>query len=399
MNYLETYYSRVNHMGNTIGERVINNGIRTFQRWKNESPHTVSTLSVERGLYFDGIILTSKDKTYQKIMQLHVSNDTPIKVGDIMNWRQSDGEIEKWILLSEEKKVNGTYRSFDILKCNYLVKWVDAAGHLQSSWSYVLSSTDDKIKGNYRTWHNLISPQPNKYAEIIMPRREVDRGTNFIIEDEGWQLIEYDHTSVAGIIYLSLTENKVNLIYDDLDEDIADTDKLAQYRIDLPPLTQHFSIGQEIAPVFTIFKNGLPIELELKWKSDNKAVVRIIDNKPTAVGEGEVTIIPYLDDPQIEFSGISIIVDGAETEFSAYLEGNDSIRLDRYCTYTFVGSSAIDGEVTFSLAETELASIVKVTETTCTIHANTKNKLGEITLIAAYNGIEYTKLIKVVPLW
>lgn len=57
MTYLEAYYSRLNHMGETTGERITNGGIRTFQRWKNESPHTVSNLSVERGLYFDGIIL------------------------------------------------------------------------------------------------------------------------------------------------------------------------------------------------------------------------------------------------------------------------------------------------------------------------------------------------------
>jgi hypothetical protein len=83
------------------------------------------------------------------------------------------------------------------------------------------------IKGNFRTWHNLITPQPNKYAEIIIPRREIDRGTNFIIEDEGWKLVEYDYTSVPGVMYLSLTESKINLIYDDLDIDLADTDKLA----------------------------------------------------------------------------------------------------------------------------------------------------------------------------
>lgn len=64
MTYLEAYYSRINHLGNTTGERITNGGIRTFQRWKNESPHTVSTLSVERGLYFDGVILQNKDKTY-----------------------------------------------------------------------------------------------------------------------------------------------------------------------------------------------------------------------------------------------------------------------------------------------------------------------------------------------
>ncbi len=88
-------------------------------------------------------------------MFLNVANDIPILVGDIMNWELEDGTTEKWILFQEEKKVSGTHRTFWITRCNYLLKWVDADGHLQQSWSYVISSTDDKIKGNFRTWNNL----------------------------------------------------------------------------------------------------------------------------------------------------------------------------------------------------------------------------------------------------
>jgi len=35
----------------------------------------------------------------------------------------------------------------------------------------------------------------------------------------------------------------------------------------------------------------------------------------------------------------------------------------------------------------------------CIIHTNNKNKLGEFTLIATYDNKEYTKTIKVIPLW
>ena len=35
----------------------------------------------------------------------------------------------------------------------------------------------------------------------------------------------------------------------------------------------------------------------------------------------------------------------------------------------------------------------------CTLHANKKNKLGEFVLAAHYNGVEYTKTIKIIPLW
>jgi hypothetical protein len=126
MNYLDAYFSRLNHNGGTIAERIRNSGIRSFEKWMAESPHTICDLSVERGIYFNGIILTSKDKAYQKIMFLNVTNDTPLLIGDIINWTQDDKSIEKWLIFQEEKKVNGTYRTFWIVRCNYLLKWIDA---------------------------------------------------------------------------------------------------------------------------------------------------------------------------------------------------------------------------------------------------------------------------------
>ena len=78
MSYLDVYFSRINHLGDTVAERIRSGGIRSFEKWLAESPHTVTDLSVERGIYFDGIILTSKDKEYQKIMFLNVANDIAI---------------------------------------------------------------------------------------------------------------------------------------------------------------------------------------------------------------------------------------------------------------------------------------------------------------------------------
>lgn len=152
MSYLDVYWSRINHLGETRAERIKNSGERTFNKWLADSPHTVKNLSVERGLHFAAVILQSKDKEYEKIMFMHVANDIPIRVGDIVNWTIEDGSLEKWIIIQKEKKVNPAYQTFWIVRCNYLIKWIDALGHLQQSWSYLVSSLDDKIKGNYRTW-------------------------------------------------------------------------------------------------------------------------------------------------------------------------------------------------------------------------------------------------------
>ena len=429
MNYLDVYFSRVNHLGETTGERITNGGIRSFQRWKNESPHTVTTLSVERGIYFDGIILSNKDKDYQKIMILNVANDIPIRVGDILNWQQDNGELEKWLLISEEHKAHPTYRSFNIIKCNYLLKWIDTAGYLRESWAYVLSSVDSKVKGNFRTWHNLITPQPNKYAEIIMPRpmnaisevpQTVDRGTTFIIEDEGWKMVEADFTSVNGIIYMSLTENKVNLHYDDLVEDVADIDRLV-----FPTLQKVYTVGQEIIPEFT--------EQSLnEWQialipPEGQTVVTLLDNGHLKANSlGQVMVKMRLKNYDAENPRLAVTkefeITVVENEEALYVKGPDSIRLDRYGTYKLANEDIIPTEenpeddivkdtMTFNLTnitdeKEPLGKLEKAYDINgqeipyaVAIRANNKNKLGEVLLSINYSNKVYTKTIKIIPLW
>lgn len=399
MSYFDVYQSRINHMGHTTAERIRNSGIRSFDKWLRESPHTVPNLSVERGIYFPGIILTNKDREERKLMLLNVANEVALTTGDIMNWQQDNGEIEKWLLLTEEKMVNGIHRTFWIIKCNYLLKWIDAQGHLQKSWSYVVSSVDSKIKGNFRTWNNLITPQPNKYAEIIMPRQVIDRATNFIIEDESWTVVEYDHTSVPGIIYLSLTENKVNMIYDDLVKDIADTDKLAQYSISAAEATQKFTIGAEVRPVFTLMKNGIPCDLPVNIVSNNTAVVKNVNGILTAIGAGTTTLTVSLQDYPEQFTSIDVEV-AAEIpqEVYAYISGPDKIRLGREAEYHFIVNND-NVSITFTINDTTKAKIISNDTLSCIIKANEKNELGNFVLSVLYNGIEYTKNITVIPLW
>lgn len=398
MHYLDAYFARINHLGETTAERIRQGGINSFEKWKDESPHTVRNLSVERGIYFDGIILTSKDRQEKKVMFLNVSNDIPLLIGDIMNWENDLGVEEKWLIFQEEKKVNGTYRTFWIVKCNYLFKWIDRLGHLQQSWGYIVSSVDSKIKGNFRTWNNLITPQPNKYAEILMPRYPIDRATNFIVEEESWTVVEYDHTSVPGVIYLSLTENKINSIYDDVENNIADTDKLANYDLSVPQEVQNFAIGDTINPSFTLTKNGKPFDAEVQLLPTDKKVARIIEGELKAVGSGETQIVVQLKDFPSIFTIINIVVNEAEPVFSAYIEGSSTIKLDRTEIYTFKATGEITEPVHFSI-NTNLANIVISNNVSCQIQANHKNILGKFILTATYNSVEYTKEISVVPLW
>ena len=438
MNYLDVYFSRVNHFGETTAERLKNSGIVAFEKWMAQSPFTVVDLSVERGYYFSGIIETSKDKEEKKIMYLYVANDIPIKVGDILTWRQDNGVVEKWLLLQQVHKVHPTYQTFQIIKCNYELKWIDFNGYLRKSWAYAVSSVDSKVKSNFRMWHSLISPQPNKFAEVIMPRplfeqnsEDMDRlmrGVTFIIENEGWQVIECDWTSVEGVAYMSLTESKVNYEYDDRDIDVAETD-----RYKFPELVSQFKVGETVVPHFEAGTlNQWEIELrpsnfdlfteekelpdeEEKWYSELH---------PTSTANGTCIVTMRLKNRPAVSKNVEITILPSEQQFIAYIDGPDKLRLDRQDKYQLAANLPIEGEVTFDIQEwpnmdkkpqkdyATLRQDVNINgepePNKYVLHANAKNNLGTIVLAATHTIKEndeivsqevYTKTVEIVPLW
>ena len=412
MNYLDVYFSRVNHFGETVAERIKNSGIVAFEKWMAQSPFTVTDLSVERGLYFSGIIQTRKDEEETKIMYLYVANDIPIVVGDILTWRQDNGAIEKWLLLQKEHKVHEQYQTFQIIKCNYELKWIDSKGYLKKSWAYAVSSVDSKVKSNFRMWHSLISPQPNKFAEIIMPRPIFERGSEdmntlmrgitFIIDDEGWIVIECDWTSVEGIVYMSLTESKVNYNYDDRDVEIADLD-----RYKFPALPTLYKVGETIVPQF---EEGTLNQWEIVLSKPKDC--DFINDDFVAIGTGQCIITMSLKGKPAVFKTVEITIDPQDKHSKIWIEGSDQIRLDRYTTYSLYTEDnegnpvIINDDIEIQLMETELATIKQALDdqnnpiqNTYIVHANQKNKLGDIILNAEYDGNTYTKTIKIIPLW
>lgn len=239
-----------------------------------------------------------------------------------------------------------------------------------------------------------------------MPRRSITRSTNFIVEDESWNVVEYDHTSVPGIIYLSLTENKINTIYDDTDNNIADLDKRAKYQIITSPTVQRFSIGDEITGlVYTVMKNGIPFTpKEVIYTTTDKSIVRKKDGKLVAVGAGTVQLevtIPECTDIEPETLFVTVEVSEESTDISYYIDGPDTVRLDREAKYTIQSNgSETTAASNFSISDESYATVRYIEEdNTYVVKANKKNLLGVVTLAAEVGGETITKDISIIPLW
>ena len=247
-----------------------------------------------------------------------------------------------------------------------------------------------------------------------MPRYPIARSTNFIIEDESWQVVEYDHTSVPGTIYLSLTENKINLIYDDTENNIADMDKLAKYSLALPESKQIFAVGSVIKPNFTIMKNGKPYETDQVVFLPADGNTKVVDGQLIAKVAGETTINVQLKDyPDIKMP-MTITIGEDIQEFDAYIEGPDFIRLARkgdYVLKNIAGDIVYPTSCTLALTDATrgFATIVENRNEddaieSWTIYANELNKItteatGKIKMVISYYDKEYTKDISIIPLW
>lgn len=397
--YLSVYFSRVTHLGESVAEVAQNSGVISFKKWLAESPNAVD-LQVEDSFYFKGIILSKKQDESKLIKQLCVALTTPLKIGHIVIW-----DDEKWIVYQKERKVRETYQSFYMVRCNYLIKWVDSEGHIQKSWCYFSSSLDSKVKENFRTWNNLITPQPNKYAEILLPRKEISRQTKFIVEDEAWLMVEADFSSVPGVMYASLTEDKINLYYDDLKEDIADRDKEAKYTISLPSEVQKVALGERVELIFAPMKNGKPVSIETKISLPSRDYLNY-DKEKNIIAKKEGTAEIIVAFGTEEFIVPIEIVQKVE-QLTGYISGFDSLKLNQSTSYELILNQTIEDEVIFSIKDSSILISLRpyinekgeTVKNKVVVRANGKNKLGTATLIANYKEQTFEKEIKIIPLW
>ena len=94
-----------------------------------------------------------------------------------------------------------------------------------------------------------------------MPHKLMALGTEIMVMDEVWYLVDYDQASVPGIIYMSFTETNLNKQRDSVEEGIANIDKLADW--DISMLKNRVVTAGEVFEVgYTVSTNGIAQEVE-----------------------------------------------------------------------------------------------------------------------------------------
>lgn len=387
MDYLEIYKSRVGHLGTTPQERAFSSGILEFRRYLKYNQHTVFGLINERNnLIFDGVILTDKEDENRVSQILLTELNQDIKPGDLILWND-----EHWIIWRSTTSSYQPHQKFYMVRCNYEIKWVDELGIIQKSWIYLLGHKDSKIKDNFRTWNNLITPQPNKYINIILPYRTIKQGTEIMVLDEVWYLVDDDRSSVPGISFMSFTETNLNEQRDDLTNSLANADTIAKIEIVLPSYRAVMPLSTFEVSNYSILRNGI---------KDETAIPSIVVEGDFTEENGILTAAQAGSGKLIlSYEGVKAeqILEITETiAETLIIVGNEKIRVGREAVYEV----NTEEPVTFTLVDNkDLATLEIIDNTHCCIKANNNNKVGQVGLEVATAQQTVRKKIEIISLW
>lgn len=394
MDYINTYKARVGHLGATPQERAYSSGILEFRRYLKYNQHTVHNLILdEQKLSFDGVILTDKEdeNRVSQILLVKVVEDggPELKQGDLIWWGD---DTNPWIIWRSTTSSYQPHQKFYMVRCNYNINWIDEEGAVQSSWIYLLGHKDSKIKDNFRTWNNLITPQPNKYINIILPFRKIKQGTEIMILDEVWYLVDDDRNSVPGISFMSFTETNLNEQRDDVENSLPNADTIAEWEVSMP---SHRQVGSRDSFIveYSIRKNGIEVtNVTPKIVATGNMVVKNGIATMGSSGQGVLTV-SYMGKSATQIVKINNRV---EPSIVMMITGDERMRVGRESEY-FVNTK---DDTIFSLEENnDLASIEVIDGQRCKIKANNDNKLGVIKLKATTETQTAYKDIEIVSLW
>lgn len=397
LSYYEVYRYRVTKNGSNHQEREYNYGLKNFDKFLEEHPSAV-TVKVD-GLTERASIASNKQDQYKLTKEILTRITSKIHPGSIVEWAD-----EHWIVFQKELQPNQTYISCFMIRCNEVVKWIDSYGVEHRQHAYVFSSKDSMVKMNFRTWNRLITPQPNQYLEMLVPTEPtIKLGQKFIIAERAWFVDEYDATSAPGVTYYSLTEDKIDRLDDDLENEIANYKDLGSYQIVMPTNIE-CGENQPLTVNPSVYNNGYLTEEPLKF------VIKDTDIAEATYVNGTVTIIPkevgettmrVMLTNQPKVYKIVYIKVGEDNVVNCVLIGSDNIKTTQSARYEVHELSNTDNIIpitSFEISDETLAT-GEIEDGILIIYANDRNILNRFTLTVHAGDNTFTKEIAIRSLW
>ena len=227
--YFNVFKERMTADGFNYKEQIENLARRNFDNYIAETPTSVKVLY--EGNEYKVAIVENRQDEFRLSKQMLSSIKDYFPIGALIYWKYFnpiDCPENFWIVWKQQQNsIKDHYVSY-ISRCNHKLKWIDDYGVRHEQYVYEFSSKENMIRATFKSRvQEIIASEPNKFMEIIMPfTKDIKREQRFIVDGEAWYVIEFDSSSVDGITYITLGEDKKDLQNDLLlakgdEEDLA----------------------------------------------------------------------------------------------------------------------------------------------------------------------------------
>ena len=390
-------------------EQIENLARRNFDNYLAETPTAVNIKF--NGENYKVSIVENKQDEFRLSKQMLSSIRDYFPIGSLIYWQYFnplDCPENFWLVWKQQQNsIKDHYVNY-ISRCNHKLKWIDDYGVRHEQYVYEFSSKENMIRATFKSRvQEIIASEPNKFMEIIMPFTEdIKREQRFIVDGEAWYVIEFDSSSVDGITYITLGEDKKDLQNDLLlsqndQEDLADYKEENKFYIsvmDENPVVEK-NTSYIIKPYY--YEKGNLTPASFKFYINN-----------IEAGEGTSFEYEYSEDCEVlivlnkkeEITKlINITVTEDEVDNSVYtLIGDSNIKWGKTSIYTVeqkkLGIIQTVSNLSYMIDNEDLAKL-EVEDNICYITANNKRKIGKITLTAIGEDFSIEKNINITSLW
>lgn len=407
--YYETFRARMTADGFSYKEQIENNARRNFDNYLAETPTSVDILF--EGTEYKVAIIENKQDEFRLSKQMLSSINDYFPIGSLIFWKYYmpiDSPENFWIIWKRQQNSIQDYNVSYISRCNHRLKWIDEHGVRHEQYVYEFSSKENMIRATFKSRvQEIIASEPNKFMEIIMPfTKDIKREQRFIVDGEAWYVIEFDSSSVEGITYITLGEDKKDLQNDLLieqgnEEDLADYKNENRFYItalEINPIIEK-NTQYIIKPYY--YEDGKLTEADFNFYVNDEQVG--IGKLFEAIYTNDASVVIKLAKKEEITCTINITTtDESQDRISYNIIGDDNIRWGKTAIYTVesehLGMVEVVTNVQYHLNEESLATI-SVEDGICYIKANNKRKIGKIILTAIGENFSIEKNIDIISLW
>ena len=409
-NYYNVFKARMTADGSTYKQQIEAIAQRNFDRYLAETPTAVDIL-YEGEDYKVSIVENRQDESrLSKQMLSSLNNYFPI--GSLIYWQYYeplDCPENFWIVWKIQQNSLQDHTVSYINRCNHKLKWIDNYGVRHEQYIYEFSSKENMIRATFKSRvQEIIASEPNKFMEIIMPfTKDIKREQRFIVDGEGWYVIEFDSSSVEGITYITLGEDKKDL-QQDLLIDKGDSEDLANYNNEnkfyIQTMQQNPVVEKNTSFVIKpyYYEEGDLIYNSLFKFYINDTLVGTGYEYEQVYEEDTNIVIKLASKEEISYTVHIIVEDTPQEEVIYKIIGDNKIKWGKTAIYSVekqqYGIIESISNAVYSLSDNTLATI-EVDDGIAYIKANNKRRVGTITLIAEIGNISIEKIISITSLW